>query len=116
MAILKSGDLWYYRTPAAIASVVAYPGPVKINLASFNHLNTTDPQYIMLFDLSKIPADGALPLIEWTAAPVGLVTYAPAFNGRRFNKGLVITLSTTPVQLTVQTVPQLTFQIEGRIG
>ena len=118
MAILKSGDLWYYRSPAAFASIVAYPSPVKINLASFNNLNGTIKQYIMLFDLPKIPAEGSLPLIELITAPDGMASYVPAFGGRVFHKGLIIAVSVTPVILTTQTVPTLgiTCQIEGRIG
>lgn len=115
MALLTSGDLWYYRTPAAIASVVAYPGPVKINLASFNNLNQAK-RYLMLFDLPKIPADGALPLIELAIQGDGMTSYTPAFGGRRFNNGFVVALSTTPVKLTVSTSLEMTFQIEGRIG
>jgi hypothetical protein len=114
MALLKSGDLWYYRTPAAIDAEVAYSKPIKIALASFNHLNAVDPQYIMLFDLTQIPEDGALPLVEMTVAPIGIASYTPAFDGRVFTKGLVIALSSTAVQLT-KAAKELTCQIEGRI-
>ena len=115
MPLLKSGDLWYYRTPAAIVAALAYSKPVVINLLSFNHLNTTAHQYLMLFDLTQIPDDGALPLAEWVVAPNGLLSYTPAHDGRKLENGLVIALSSTPVKLTKAASAELTGQIEGRI-
>jgi len=113
---LKPGDLWYYRTKQPVIANIAYPKPVKVHLISFNHLNLISEQYIMLFDRDKIPNDGAFPLVEFTAPPQRMVSYTPAFGGRKFNNGLVVALSATPITLQKVTVPEITYQIEGVIA
>lgn len=106
----------YHRTFDPITAEVVPGGALLLKLASFNHLNLGVTQYIMLFDLSQIPANGARPLVEFTANPRGMVSYTPALNGRKFTKGLVVALSTTPVVLTQAAVAELTYQTEGVNG
>lgn len=103
----------YHRTRDPIVAEVVPGGPLLLKLASFNHLNPGIAQYIMLFDLAQVPQDGERPLVEFTANPRGMVSYTPALNGRKFTKGLVVALSSTPVVLTKPIVPELTYQTEG---
>lgn len=112
---LKPGDLWYYRTPSPVAADIAYPKPVKLHLISFNHLNLVSDQYIMLFNMNKVPAEGERPLVEFTAPPKRMVSYTPAFGGRKFSNGLVVMLSSTPTILTTAAA-ELTYQLEGVVA
>jgi hypothetical protein len=110
---LKSGELWYYRTPQAVSADIAVAQAIILGLISFVHLNTSAIQYVQLFDNSTIPANGARPLVEIPLNPGGMASYTPWNKGRKFNKGLVIALSSTSTILTRVTALELTFQAEG---
>jgi hypothetical protein len=110
---LKTGELWYYRPTRAVITDIASAYAVIVHLMSFNHLNQTTTQYIHIFDNATIPEDGARPLVELQVGPKGMASYTPALGGRKFNKGVVVALSSTPVVLTKTTLAELTYQVEG---
>lgn len=110
---LKSGELWYYRTPQAVSADIAVAQAIILRLISFVHLNTSTIQYVQLFDNSTIPANNSIPLVEIPLNPGGMASYTPANSGRKFTKGLVIALSSTPTKLTRVTALELTYQAEG---
>lgn len=110
---LKAGELWYYRPTQAVIADIATTYPVIVHLMSFNHLHATATQYIHIFDNTTIPGDGSRPLVELQVGPKGMASYSPALGGRKFKKGVVVVLSSTPVILTKATVAELTYQVEG---
>jgi len=110
---LKSGELWYYRTPQAVSADIAVSQAIILRLISFVHLNTSAIQYVQLFDNSTIPGNGAVPLVEIPLNPGGMASYTPANDGRKFSKGLVVALSSTAGKLTRVAALELTYQAEG---
>jgi hypothetical protein len=110
---LKSGELWYYRTPQAIAADIAVAQAIILGLISFVHLNTSVIQYVQLFDASTVPGNNATPLVEIPLNPGGMASYTPWNNGRKFKTGLVVALSSTAGKLTKVTANELTYQAEG---
>jgi len=110
---MPAGAPLYYRTQLPVIAGLVPGGSQTLKLFSCNHLNTKNTQYIMLFDLTQIPADGAYPLLEFAVAPSGLVSYTPALEGRKFSQGLVVALSSTPVVLTKTLIAEMTFQTES---
>jgi len=107
------GSLRYHRTPLPIVSEVMPGGPVTVKLAVFNHQAPVVTRYIHIFDRSDIPPNGSRPLIEFTIYPNGMVSYTPAFDGRKFSRGFVVCLSSTPTVYTPSAAAELTYQVEG---
>ena len=112
---MASGDRHYLHINNAFSNQSVFVGPFTLKLISFNHLNQLNSQFIMIFDLAAPPIDGTFPDVEIQVAPNGQAMYAPSMEGRGFVNGIVVALSTTPVSLTAQTVPELTCQFEGLI-
>ena len=111
--MLKSGELWYYRTENAVIADIASSQAVVVHLMSFNHLHLTNTQFIHIFNTATIPNNGARPLVELQVSPEGMASYTPALGGRKFDKGVVVVLSSTPAKLTKVLTADLTYQAEG---
>ena len=95
---MAAGQRYYWYVAPAASDIRNFP--INLHLLVVNHLDPVNINYVQLFDSAAAVAPGAIPAIEITVFPSGIASYAPAMDGRKFNTGLAIYLSSTPGLLT----------------
>jgi hypothetical protein len=84
--------------PATNFWVAAPVGGVLYDLEVYNLSAST--LYVHVFDTNALPANGAFPTIAPIQLPANSTATLSYGNGRKFNVGITVASSTTPLTLT----------------
>ena len=88
-------------TVALANSLVVKSGPGRLlSLTAYNNKNAA--QFLQIFDLIGVPADGAIPVMVFTVATVAnLPNITFGLGGRWFTRGIVVCNSSTAATKTI---------------
>lgn len=87
-------------SPALTNSIVAATGVCRLYGFTATSTNVA-AQFILVFDLLKVPANGAVPLFTVNAAAAAPASVYFGSVGRSFDHGIVVCNSTTQGTLTI---------------